>query len=220
MNPSGMRAPRWLSGAALVLLLLPLAACTGGSSVAGTPTPAGSPGPATSATTTPATASETSPSGPGTSGPEPSLGPSFPAGTSAAGGPAQSGSGSAPAGATGVSIQMDTHPGYGRVELVLNTPGVPAWTVAYSDTTGPGGAPVDIAGDAFLRVTLATGSPQPGQGSQGSSSVSASGVIAGVRTLGVVGDAQEVLIGVSGGRLPFRAVALTDPGRIVIDVHQ
>lgn len=215
-----LRVPRRVSGLAVLLLLLPLAACTGGSSVAGTPTPAGSPGSATSAATTPAGPSGTSPVGPGSSGPEPPLGPSFPAGTSSASGPAQSGSSSGSSGTAGVSIQMDTHPGYGRVELVLNTPGVPAWTVAYSDKTGAGGAPVDIAGDAVLRVTLATGNPQPGQGSQGGSSVTTSGVIAGVRTLGIVDGSQQVLIGISGGRLPFRAVALTDPGRIVIDVRQ
>jgi hypothetical protein len=29
-----------------------------------------------------------------------------------------------------------------------------------------------------------------------------------------------VLVGVRGGELPFRAFALTDPGRIVIDVRR
>lgn len=216
-----MRARRWLPALVLPLLLPLLAACTGGSAVAGSPTPAASSGSATSATTTPASPSSGTPTpGTGSSGPEPTLGPSFPAGTSPAGGPAQSGSGTGSSGSTGVSIRMDTHPGYGRVELVLNTPGVPAWTVAYSDKTGPGGTPVDVAGDAVLRVTLATGNPAPGQGSQGSSSVTASGIVAGVRTLGVVDGAQQVLIGISGGRLPFRVTALTDPGRIVIDVRQ
>jgi hypothetical protein len=119
-----------------------------------------------------------------------------------------------------VSVQLDTHPAYGRVVVVLNTPGVPAWTVTYSGKTGAGGSPVDIAGDAVLRVTLQTGNPPPGQGSQGSSSVSASGIVAGVRTLGLIDGSQQVLIGISGGRLPFRAVALTDPGRIVVDVRR
>jgi hypothetical protein len=111
---------------------------------------------------------------------------------------------------------MDTHPGYGRVIVALNTPDVPEWSVAYSDKTGAGGAPVPIAGDAVLRVVLHTGGQPSGQGS---SSVTSSGIVAGVRTLGVVDGTQQVLIGVSGGQLPFRAVAMTDPGRIVIDLR-
>jgi hypothetical protein len=79
---------------------------------------------------------------------------------------------------------------------------------------------VDIAGDAFLRVVLKTGGQtDPQAGRQGSSSVTASGIIAGVRTLGEFEGSQEVLIGISGGQLPFRAFAMTDPGRIVIDVR-
>lgn len=217
-----MRPTRWLPGLTAVLLLLTLAACTGDTSFASSAATASAsrtPDPGTT-TATPGGPAGTTPPGTGSSGAEPPLDPSFPAGTSAVSGPAQSGSGSGQSGATGVSIQMDTHPTYGRVVVALSTAGVPAWTVAYSDRSGPGGAPVDIAGDAFLRVTLQTGNPPPGSGSQGSSSVSASGLVAGIRTLGLVDGTQQVLIGVSGGKLPFRAVALTDPGRIVIDLHQ
>lgn len=211
------RIPRWIAGPAALLLLLPLAACTGGESFAAGATTTASRSSSASATTTPATPTETSPPGTGSSGPEPTLGPSFPADTSPDGGPAQAGTGSGGTGSGNLSLRMDTHQTYGRVVVVLDSPGVPTWTVAYSDKTGPGGGPVDIAGDAFLRVVLKSG-VQPG--GQGSSSVTASGVIAGVRTLGVFEGYQEVLIGVSGGQQPFRAFALTDPGRIVIDVRQ
>lgn len=212
-----MRATRWLPGLAAVVLLLPLTACTGGGSFASSAatTTARSPGPA--ATATPGAPARTSSPDPGTPGPEPGPDPSFPADTSPDGGPAQGGSDAGATGPVSVSLRMDTHATYGRVVVVLNTPGVPEWTVAYSDKTGSGGGPVDIAGDAFLRVALKTGGRPSGQGS---SSVTASGIIAGVRTLGFFEGSQEVLIGVSGGQLPFRAFALTDPGRIVIDVRR
>jgi hypothetical protein len=49
--------------------------------------------------------------------------------------------------------------------------------------------------------------------------VSASGVLAQARTTGLFEGTAEVLAGVRGGQQPFRAFALTDPGRIVIDVQ-
>jgi hypothetical protein len=47
---------------------------------------------------------------------------------------------------------------------------------------------------------------------------SSPGPIAQILTTGWFEGTEEVLIGVRGGELPFRAFALTDPGRIVIDV--
>jgi hypothetical protein len=57
-----------------------------------------------------------------------------------------------------------------------------------------------------------------GSGNQGSSSVTASGPIAQVRTTGRFEGTDEVLIGLRDGKVPYRAYALTDPGRIVIEV--
>jgi hypothetical protein len=213
---SSVWAVRCGIGFAVLVLVSQLAACTGAKSFASSATTSASRSTAAGGTSAPGTPAQTTSPGSGTSGPEPTLGPSFPADTAPDGGPGQSGSGSGSTGSVNVSLRMDTHPGYGRLVVALNTPGVPAWTVAYSDKTGAGGGPVDIAGDAFLRVVLKTGAEA---GNQGSSSVTASGVIAGVRTLGTFEGSQEVLIGVSGGQLPFRAFALTDPGRIVIDVR-
>src|SRR4051812_3326564 len=68
-------------------------------------------------------------------------------------GPAQPGTGDDPAGSahvTGLNSESDA----ASVRLVVNLSGsgVPEWTVGYSDATGPDGSPVDIAGDAYLRV--------------------------------------------------------------------
>jgi hypothetical protein len=142
----------------------------------------------------------------------------FPADTSDDGGPAQAGSTPDPSGqGGGVSIRLATHEGYDRLVLDLNTAGVPAWSVRYTEASGPGGGPVEIEGDAFLRVSLQTGG-EPGN--QGQSRVKTSpGPIAEVVTTGSFEGSEEVLIGIRGGEAPFRAFALTDPGRIVIDVR-
>ena len=167
-------------------------------------------------TTTPSTSPGTS-TGASPTDEEPPDDASFPADTSDDGGPAQAGAEPDPAGqGGGLGIRLATHGGYDRLVIDLNTNGVPAWTVRYTEASGPGGGPVDIDGDAFLRLSLQTGA-QPG--GQGSSRVSTSpGAIAGVVTTGLFEGVEEVLIGVRGGEAPFRAFALTDPGRIVIDV--
>jgi hypothetical protein len=102
-------------------------------------------------------------------------------------------------------------------QLVVNlsSRGVPDWTLAYSDATAPDGGPVDIAGDAFLRLRVRSDAPGEGQGSSRTSL--SLGPIAEIRTIGAADGYEEVLIGVRGGEQPFSAQALTDPGRIVID---
>jgi hypothetical protein len=133
------------------------------------------------------------------------------------GGPALPGSGDDPAGSahvTGLNSQSD--PSSARLIVNLSGSGVPEWSVAYSDATGPDGEPVDIAGDAYLRVRIRSGGSS---GNQGSSSFSISpGPVAEARTLAASGGYEDVLIGVRGGEQPFTAEALTDPGRIVVVV--
>jgi hypothetical protein len=115
------------------------------------------------------------------------------------------------------SIRVGTHEGFDRLVIDLSTNAVPEWTARYTEASGPGGGPVDIAGDAFLRISLFT---QAEPGIQSSADVSSSGLIAQARTTGFFEGYEEVLVGVRGGQLPFRAFALTDPGRIVIDVRR
>jgi hypothetical protein len=201
----------------LVAVPLLLSGCTGDDE----PEPA-------AASTSASSSSSSSPApttpGPGTSDPaaptdeELPGDASFPADTSDDGGPAQSGAAADPAGqGGGVAIRLATHEGYDRLVLDLSTSGVPAWTVRYTEASGPGGGLVDIEGDAFLRVSLQTGSAPSGQGQ--SRVKTSPGPIAEVVTTGFFEGSEEVLIGIRGGEAPFRAFALTDPGRIVIDVR-
>jgi hypothetical protein len=137
-------------------------------------------------------------------------------GTGEKSGPATPGQGAGAAGGalvTGTTFRSDGS----SAQLVVNLrgSGVPEWTLAYSEATAPDGAPVDIAGDAFLRLRVRSESSGEGQGSS-RSSVSV-GPVAETRTIGGGEGYEEVLIGVRGGEQPFSAEALTDPGRIVID---
>jgi hypothetical protein len=147
---------------------------------------------------------------------QPPDGPDFPADTEADGGSAQSGSGSDSASMRVDGVRYTTENGYVRLVVTLSGSGVPEWTVGYSEPSGPGGGPVDIAGDAFLRLQLRTGSAP--SGSSTTNVRTSPGPIAQILTTGYFEGTEEVLIGVRGGELPFRAFALTDPGRIVIDV--
>jgi hypothetical protein len=200
----------------ILALPLLLSACTGGDDEQPEPSAAGtssssSPGPTTS--TSPRTSDPAAPTDE-----EPPGDANFPADTSDDGGPAQPGSTADPSGqGGGVSIRLATHEGYDRLVLDLNTSGVPEWSVGYGEASGPGGGPVEIEGDAFLRVALQTGSEPSGQGQ--SRVKTSPGPIAEVVTTGYFEGSEEVLIGVRGGEAPFRAFALTDPGRIVIDVR-
>jgi hypothetical protein len=203
--------------AVVAVALLLLAACTDDEPDDVPPSAASSPSPSSSA-------APTTGSGPATSSPadptdeEPPDDPAFPADTADDGGPAQAGSQADQAGGIRVAgLRLTGRDGYARLVVDLSSSGVPEWTVGYSERTGPGGGPVDIAGDAFLRLQLRT---EAEPGGQSTSDVSASpGPIVQARTTGFFEGYEEVLIGVRDGELPFRAFALTDPGRIVVDVR-
>jgi hypothetical protein len=176
---------------------------------------------ATRSTTAPRT---TTPEGSPTSPPasptneEAPVGTDVPAGTSDESGPAQAGSVADPAGKTHLSgIRVSSQQGYTRLVIDLTSHGLPAWTARYTEASAPGGGPVQIAGKAFLRVAVRTGADP---GNQGQNDIRLSpGPVAEAKTTGSFEGSEEVLIGMRDGQTPFRAFALTDPGRIVIDVR-
>jgi hypothetical protein len=198
----------------LVFLLVGLVACGTSSPTASNSSSSAASG--SSSGTAARTESSAAGSGSNSSeSPEPSP---FPANTAPDGSPAQTGATSDAAGQMHVTtLRIGEHAGYSRLVVDLSSAGVPQWRIAYSDATGPGGGPVTISGDAYLRLSLRT---QADPGVQTKSSVTGSGLIAQARTTGFFEGYEEVLVGVRGGSLPFRAFALTDPGRIVIDVRR
>jgi hypothetical protein len=199
-----------------LLVAVPLLLSAGCTSVAGHASPA-SPSTTAARTTTP----ESSP--PSSSQPAPTdegtpTDSNFPADTSDDGGPAQTGSSADPAGQMHVSgIRISSNSGYTRLVIDLSSHGVPVWTARYTEASGPGGGPVEIEGKAFLRIALQTGA-DPGNQGQNDTKLSP-GPVAEARTTGFFEGSEEVLIGMRDGQTPFRAFALTDPGRIVIDVR-
>jgi hypothetical protein len=114
-------------------------------------------------------------------------------------------------------IRVSSQPAYTRLVIDLTSHGVPAWTARYTEASGPGGGPVEIEGKAFLRVALQTGT-DPATHGQNDTKLSP-GPVAEAKTTGYFEGSEEVLIGMRDGEVPFRAFALTDPGRIVIDVR-
>jgi len=199
--------------AVLVSVALLLTACT--DVVAGDASPGG---PASRSTPPPGSTPSPAPGTPAPTDEQPPPGPDFPADTEADGGPAQAGADDDPAGSMRVQgLRYTTENGYVRLVVDLSTSGVPEWTIGYSEPSGPGGGPVEIAGDAFLRLQLRTQATPAGQGS---SQITVSpGPVVEARTTGFFEGTEEVLIGIRGGEQPFRAFALTDPGRIVLDVR-
>jgi hypothetical protein len=145
-------------------------------------------------------------------------GSGFPSDTSDKSGPAQPGSGNDSGRMRVEGVNLTTQDGFQRLVITLSGDALPAWGVRYSEASGPGGGPVDIDGDAFLRVSLQTGG-DPGGGTSRTSLRTSPGPIVAVLTTGMFEGTEEVLVGVRGGEVPFRAFALTDPGRIVIDVR-
>jgi hypothetical protein len=203
---------RRLASLLLAVPLLLSAACTGGDDKEA--------GASTGSSSASRTTTQSTPTSAGASpaDEEAAPAPSFPADTSDDGGPAQTGSVADPAGQMHVSgIRIAAQQGHTRLVIDLSSRGVPAWTARYTEASGPGGGPVDIEGDAFLRVALQTKAEPDGQGE--SDSKVSPGPVAEAKTTGFFEGSEEVLIGMRGGEVPFRAFALTDPGRIVIDVR-
>ncbi|TFV65807.1 UNVERIFIED_ORG: hypothetical protein E4P37_08735 [Bacillus sp. AZ43] len=195
-----MRARRAAVLASTVLLL---AACTQQVSGVASPDPAAAPPPSSPAAPPPPT--EEPPGG--TSGGE---------GTEDKAGPAQPGSSGDSGSMRVTGIRYTSDDSVTRLVVTLSGDGVPEWSVGYSEATGPDGSPVDIAGDAFLRVRVRTGG---GDGGQSRSRFAISpGPVAEALTTGAADGYEELLIGVRGGEVPFAAFAETDPGQIVVEV--
>jgi hypothetical protein len=112
-------------------------------------------------------------------------------------------------------IRLLPQNGYDRLIVDLNTNGVPFWTARYSEASTAAGDPVAVAGNSFLRLGLFT----ENSSAEPVATVLGEGVVAEARSTGSLGGYQEVLIGVRGAPAPFRTFALTDPGRIVVDIR-
>jgi hypothetical protein len=128
-----------------------------------------------------------------------------------------------PAGLTVTEVRVGAHDGFDRVVLEAGGSGTPGWDVRYVDaaTAEGSGDPVDLAGPAYLRVTL-TGVSNPYESgleeqARGAVGRSGAGAVTGVWYDGTFEGQALAYIGTSGER-PFRVYPLSDPTRVVVEV--
>ena len=106
-------------------------------------------------------------------------------------------------------LRLTSRPTADELVIHLDSTDVPQWTAEYVDPAGSGG------GEAVLEVSVRAPTRPSGESS---TAVGSSGRISSVRTTGWSDGREEVLVGVRDGQVPFRAYALSDPGRIVVEV--
>lgn len=101
--------------------------------------------------------------------------------------------------ATGLSVgtltdlRVGAHDGFDRVVLEFNGPDTPDWNVRYvAQAVGDAsGLPIHVTGDAVLEITWSS----------------------------LFEGYLQAFVGVKGGQHLFRAYALSDPARIVVEVR-
>ena len=122
-------------------------------------------------------------------------------------------------------VRVGHHDGYDRVVWEFPGSGRPTFTVRYVDEplADGSGDPVSVEGDAYVEVLVSTvgippdGTPRP---PDAAASALAGTVIAQAHAIygGFEGYGQA-FIGVRGEQRPLRVTTLTDPTRLVVDVH-
>lgn len=121
------------------------------------------------------------------------------------------------------ALRIGTHEGFDRVVFEVTGSAVPGWDVGYADapTQAGSGRPIDVPGEAFLRVSL-TGITNPFEAPgidelDRGTTTSRTGVVAGVGYDSVYEGQALAYVGVAT-RTPFRVYALTNPARVVVEV--
>jgi len=122
-------------------------------------------------------------------------------------------------------IRIGRHDGFDRIVFEVGGAGTPGWDVRYVDTaTSQGsGDPVDVAGNAILRVSI-TGAGYPYDTGVEEFASSDPLTAAGTQVVKeVVFDAtyEGTTVAFAGttGSAPFRVFALQNPARVVVDVR-
>ena len=121
----------------------------------------------------------------------------------------------------GVSAEPFT--GFDRITITFTGTGMPSYHVGYQDTPAQQGTntPITAGGDAFLVAYFANivsaqeagiADPELGQFTAGQPHVSQ--ILSGSTVDGL----GQVIVGVTGGKLPYAVGTLENPPRLVIDV--
>jgi hypothetical protein len=217
VRPTGRR--RHPALATVLLVALGLAGCSGSDAAPATSTTA-SPGPAVTSTA-PAAGSTTTGAGGSTSAPaEDPLAAETDAPRSA------------PADGNGTAllkaVRVGRNAGFERIVFEFAGPARPGYRVRWVDgpiTSDGAGAPVDVAGKAYLQVIM-----EPASGVDmdtgklaytGPDRIAVAGQTKLLTDLVRTGDFEAVLTWVAGAgrKVPFRVLTLSAPSRLVVDVR-
>jgi hypothetical protein len=119
-------------------------------------------------------------------------------------------------------LRVDEREGFDRIVLQFQGTGSPGWAVQYVDdpVLEGSGEHVPLDGDVFLDIS-ASGTTWPARGYYDGPTRFApvnGGHVEDVHVGGTFEGYTQVLVGIDGGRVPFRVFALTGPPRLVVDV--
>ncbi len=127
-------------------------------------------------------------------------------------------------GLIGSAVRTGAHPCYERFVLELQGSGeFPGWWVRYEPgplTDDPRGEPVDVAGSAYIVVTIESWmTNMEGEGYQGPTRITPTNV-SHIEELVMLGNFESVTIWAIGldRRRPFEVDVLESPPRLVIDI--
>ena len=123
-------------------------------------------------------------------------------------------------------VRVGAHDGYDRVAIEFSGNAVPGWFASYSDqpVQQASGYPLEVVGDSYLEVTARGVTMEiPPSGFiypvGPVEEVQPTGAIAGVTHGGVFEANGQFVIGIEGEPRAFTIDALTEPSRLVIDIH-
>lgn len=122
-------------------------------------------------------------------------------------------------------VRVGHHPTYDRVVWQFPGSGRPTYRVRYVDepVADPSGDVVDVAGDAYLDVTItfvgipADGTARPKDAS--AASMSGTNIAAATAIYGGFEGYGQAFVGIRGEQRPFKVTVLRNPTRLVLDVY-
>ena len=121
-------------------------------------------------------------------------------------------------------VRVAEHPGFDRVVLVFEGSTTPGWAVDYvhEAVLDGSGRHVALKGEAFLNIS-ASGTVWPARDYYDGPTrwePESAGPVEDVHVGGTFEGYTQVLVGIGRGPTPFRAFALTEPSRLVVDVAE
>ena len=119
-------------------------------------------------------------------------------------------------------VRVASHEDFDRIVIEFSGTGTPGWSVQYVDKPrlDGSGTVIQLGGDVFLDIYASGTIYQEADDYNGPQRFEPvhGGDLAEVFVVGAFEGATQVLVGIAGDRVPYRAFALTNPPRLVIDI--